>query len=404
MRGKLFKILYLVNVLLLSTACSVTIQTGDCNSIESIEKTGTDGNVDTYTITLTNGEKYTFTITNSEQGPQGEKGDTGASISDISFDEEGRMIITLSDGTVLDPIEFPKEEEHVHKFTEWDYLKEPTCENKGVMFRFCEECNYTESKYIDALGHKKVIDEAVESTPEKDGLTEGEHCEICGYVFVEQEIIPSSEFFSDLTFTAFGDSITYGSDLKIGGRVKNPYPTVVNEILEFKSYENKGVSGATLTANNVNRVCMTDRITSYTSQTDIIGVLGGVNDYYANLPLGDIDDYDTSTIYGALHVSMSYLSENYSDSFIFYMTPYKCFFSNRLWSDINSQGYNLEDVANAIKEVADIYEIPILDLFQYGDFESIMYDKDCDGVHPNQAFITNKMAPQIAEFIKTNYE
>ncbi len=229
----------------------------------------------------------------------------------------------------------------------------------------------------------------------KEHIYEGNVCIACGELCID---------FSTLTFTAFGDSITYGADLIIGGRVANPYPTVLREILGFKSYENKGISGATLTTNDQGLTCMTDVITSYTSQADIIGVLGGVNDYNRNLPLGDLDDNDTSTIYGALHVSMSYLSENYSDSFIFYMTPYKEYFHGVLWSDINSQGYNLEDVANAIKEVAEIYDIPVLDLLEEGNFESIMYNDDCDGIHPNQEFITNVMAPQIAEFIQENYE
>ena len=210
--------------------------------------------------------------------------------------------------------------------------------------------------------------------------------------------------FSQLTFTAFGDSITYGADLIIGGRVENPYPTVVNEILGLKSYDNRGVSGATLVASNLGLDCMTNRITSYNGQADIIGVLGGVNDFNRNLPLGDVDDNDTSTIYGALHVGMKYLSENYSESFVFYMTPYKQYFHGVLWSDNNSQGYNLQDVANAIKEVAAIYNIPVLDLLAEGGFENVMYDDDCDGVHPNQNFITNNMAPQIAEFIKENYQ
>ena len=74
-----------------------------------------------------------------------------------------------------------------------------------------------------------------------------------------------------------------------------------------------------------------------------------------------------------------------------------------LWSDINSQGYNLVDVANAIKEVAAIYNIAVLDLLEEGNFESIMYDSDCDGIHPNQKFVLEVMAPQIAQFIKNNY-
>lgn len=47
------------------------------NGIVSIEKTGTNGLVDTYTITFTDGTTKTFDITNGSQGPQGTTGATG---------------------------------------------------------------------------------------------------------------------------------------------------------------------------------------------------------------------------------------------------------------------------------------------------------------------------------------
>ena len=45
--------------------------------IAKIEKTATDGNVDTYTITLTNGKTYTFTVTNGKDGVNGKDGENG---------------------------------------------------------------------------------------------------------------------------------------------------------------------------------------------------------------------------------------------------------------------------------------------------------------------------------------
>ena len=36
--------------------------------IQKIEKTGTDGLVDTYTITYTNGQAFTYTVTNGANG------------------------------------------------------------------------------------------------------------------------------------------------------------------------------------------------------------------------------------------------------------------------------------------------------------------------------------------------
>ena len=45
--------------------------------IAKIEKNSSDGNVDTYTITLTNGTTYTFTVTNGTNGTDGKDGVDG---------------------------------------------------------------------------------------------------------------------------------------------------------------------------------------------------------------------------------------------------------------------------------------------------------------------------------------
>ena len=47
-------------------------------SVVSIIKTGSTGNIDTYTITYSDGTTSTFTVTNGEDGEQGIQGDTGA--------------------------------------------------------------------------------------------------------------------------------------------------------------------------------------------------------------------------------------------------------------------------------------------------------------------------------------
>ena len=45
--------------------------------IAKIEKTATNDNVDTYTVTLTNGKTYTFTVTNGKDGANGKDGENG---------------------------------------------------------------------------------------------------------------------------------------------------------------------------------------------------------------------------------------------------------------------------------------------------------------------------------------
>ncbi|MBQ9730054.1 MAG: InlB B-repeat-containing protein, partial [Clostridia bacterium] len=67
-----------------------SIQAGvDGSSIEKIEKTLTEGLVDTYTITLTDGSTTTFQVTNGAQGLQGIQGEPG---------EDGKTpVITIQD-------------------------------------------------------------------------------------------------------------------------------------------------------------------------------------------------------------------------------------------------------------------------------------------------------------------
>lgn len=49
----------------------------DGRGIEKIEKTATNGLIDTYTITYSDGTKSTYTVTNGKDGAKGDKGDTG---------------------------------------------------------------------------------------------------------------------------------------------------------------------------------------------------------------------------------------------------------------------------------------------------------------------------------------
>ncbi len=73
------------------TSTSTSIEEGA--KVKSIEKTNTEGLVDTYTITFTDGTQTTFTVTNGAQGEQGIQGIQGAP------GEDGHTpVITIVDG------------------------------------------------------------------------------------------------------------------------------------------------------------------------------------------------------------------------------------------------------------------------------------------------------------------
>lgn len=211
--------------------------------------------------------------------------------------------------------------------------------------------------------------------------------------------------FSDKTYVAFGDSITFGADYSRGyAQMDNPYSELVASTLGMKSYKNAGISGATLCTNSLNLACISDIVTNTSTSYDVISLLGGVNDFNRDLPLGSYEDNTNVTIFGSLDVIAKYLTTTFSDSFIFFMTPYREYWCGVHCLSQNSQGYNLEDVANAVKQVANKYNIPVLDLFNEGQYELEMYNSDSDGLHPSQEFVKIYTAPQIAQFIKDNYK
>ena len=65
----------------------------------------------------------------------------------------------------------------------------PTCTETGLTEgKSCSVCGYVEveQKVVPALGHTEVVDAAVAATCTSKGLTEGKHCSVCGTVLVAQ--------------------------------------------------------------------------------------------------------------------------------------------------------------------------------------------------------------------------
>ena len=208
------------------------------------------------------------------------------------------------------------------------------------------------------------------------------------------------ENFTKLTYVAFGDSITYGIDgnYRSGDanyRMAKPYPTLVGDTLGIGTVNNQGVSGASFCP-HPQRANMTQKILGFTGEADIISLLLGVNDFTSKHALGKPGDRDNSTIYGSLYLISEYLTTNYPNAFIFYMTPFQ-------YKNPNNGTYKLEDVATAVKTVAAQYDIPVLDMYNLGKYENEMLVSPNDGVHPSQQHHITYTAPLISEFLTKNY-
>ena len=82
-------------------------------SIESIDKTATNGLIDTYTVKMTDGTESIFYVTNGRDGEKGEKGDTGSTISvpvsglfNMGVDSDGNLWVYHSDSDKVPDFEY----------------------------------------------------------------------------------------------------------------------------------------------------------------------------------------------------------------------------------------------------------------------------------------------------------
>lgn len=82
-------------------------------SIESIDKTASNGLIDTYTVKMTDGTESSFYVKNGRDGEKGEKGDTGNTISvpvsglfNMGVDSDGNLWVYHSDSDKVPDFEY----------------------------------------------------------------------------------------------------------------------------------------------------------------------------------------------------------------------------------------------------------------------------------------------------------
>lgn len=94
-------------------------------SIESIDKTASDGLIDTYTVRLTDGSEQKFYVHNGRDGEKGDKGDTGSTISvpvsglfNMGVDSDGNLWVYHSDSDKVPDFEYDSASGNLYYVTE----------------------------------------------------------------------------------------------------------------------------------------------------------------------------------------------------------------------------------------------------------------------------------------------
>jgi len=197
-----------------------------------------------------------------------------------------------------------------------------------------------------------------------------------------------------------GDSITEGVGTSCAEKT---FVQQVGKLGGFRESVNHGISGTRFARQSKLTegaprfdldFCM--RVEDLDADADIVMVFGGTNDYgHGDAALGTVNDRDVHTFYGACHHIMTRLHERFLGKTIVIMTPL-----HRRDEDVHRQdsGAVLKDYVNIIREMAELYSIPVLDLYAESGIQpkiDAIRDKYCpDGLHPNDAgheVLTNKI-------------
>lgn len=191
-----------------------------------------------------------------------------------------------------------------------------------------------------------------------------------------------------------GDSITQG--------VGTSAPEYIYHAVLAKEYgataRNYGISGtrfarqSTASANASFDQNFCDRVEKMDADADVIVVFGGTNDFgHGDAPIGTPHDRENTTFYGACHQLFSSLIKRYPAAVIAIMTPLHR--SNE--DNPRGDGFKASDVGclidyvRIIREVAEEYALPVLDLYAFGGMQPKLEAQRTlyvpDGLHPNDA-------------------
>ena len=143
------------------------------------------------------------------------------------------------------------------------------------------------------------------------------------------------------------------------------------------------------------------RFSAMDDDADVIVVFGGTNDYgHGDAPFGTFSDRTPDTFCGAVHCLFRGLIEKYPTKPIVVITPL-----HRENDTVPNalHGKTLKDYVDVIREGAEMYSLPVLDLFaSFGVCPNIPAQKAAycpDGLHPNDAG-NRKIAEKLKTFLE----
>ena len=197
-----------------------------------------------------------------------------------------------------------------------------------------------------------------------------------------------------LKINFLGDSITEGFGTSGADAT---YHAILKKDANLKEARNYGIGGTRFAIQqspkddhiDVNSFC--ERFDKMENDADVVVVFGGTNDYgHGDAKLGVFEDTTPNTFYGACHCLFSGLIKKYLGKTIVIMTPLHRLNEERNTGDAKPEGVGtLKEYVDIIREVAQYYSLPVLDLFATSGIQpaikEIQENYMPDGLHPNDA-------------------
>ena len=201
---------------------------------------------------------------------------------------------------------------------------------------------------------------------------------------------------SGLKINFLGDSITQGVGASSPETV---YHAVLKREAGLAQARNYGISGTRFALQKgteerpkddyVDINSFSERFHMMDDDADVVVVFGGTNDYgHGDAPLGGFSDRTPDTFYGACHYLFSGLIKKYLGKQIVIMTPLHRTGEYKNTGSQKTMGVGtLKEYVNIIREVAEYYSLPVLDLYASSGLQPEVPEiKEMyipDGLHPN---------------------
>jgi len=193
-----------------------------------------------------------------------------------------------------------------------------------------------------------------------------------------------------LKINFLGDSITQGVGTSSNDAI---YLNLLKQELNLAMVRNYGISGTRIATQQgkpispdyefVDKNDFCKRFSQMDDDAEIVVVFGGTNDFgHGDAPLGEFSDRTPNTFYGACHYLFSGLVKKYLGKPIVIITPL-----HRVGENNSKGSAPLKEYVNIIREVAEYYSLPVLDLYAISglqpEIKEIQDKYIPDGLHPN---------------------